>query len=221
MPALPPVANVLRADVLWTYGSDVSVSTRQYFRYSGGPPNSTDATTLGAAIFNALQTMSSEWGSAVTMSGVRVTDLSSAGGGQGEHAGAQIGTGSGLPLNAGTAVLVNYVIARRYRGGKPRSYWPFFTIADLATPQTWLGASLTRLDNGLSGFYAAVIGTVAGTTTITNHVNVSYYATSKVVISPTTGRARNVPQLRAGGPVVDVVNSYAASARPASQRRRN
>ena len=220
MPALPSVPNVLRADLQFSIPSAGVIHTRFMFRYSGGPPNSTDATNLAADIYSPAAAMASFWDAETGLEGVEVTDLSSPSGGQGVHAQATVGTRAGGELTGGTAVLVNYLIARRYRGGKPRSYLPWFTSSDLANRDAWVSGSLTALDSALSTFFAAVIGLNSGTTTIEDHVNVSYYEGFTVVTNPVTGRARNVPKVRTT-PEVDVITSFAVSPRPASQRRRN
>lgn len=221
MPPLPSVANVLRADLLWNDGSDTDVSTRMFFRYSGGPPDPTDAVALAADIWAPASSMNDLWSTNTDLTGVRVTDLASATGGQGEHAQSSTGTRVGSELAGGTCLVVGYVVQRRYRGGKPRSYFPWFTSADLTTRQTWNTTDLTSVDSALATFFAAVIGLTSGTTTITDHVNVSWYEGNKVVTNPITGRARNVPQLRPDGPKVDVISSFAARPTPGSQRRRN
>lgn len=220
MPALPPVPNVLRADLQFSIPSAGLIHTRFLFRYSGGPPNSSDATNLAADIYSPASAFHTFYDTETTLQGVEVTDLSSPSGGQGVHAQATVGTEAGGLLTGGTAVLVNYLIARRYRGGKPRSYFPFFTTSDLANRDAWAAGSTSAFDSALATFFGAVIGTVAGTTTITDHVNVSYYDGFTVVTNPVTGRARNVPKVRTT-PLVDVISSFAVSPRPASQRRRN
>lgn len=220
MPPLPSVPNVLRADLLWSDGSDTSVRTRQFYRYSGGPPNASDAVALAADIYSPASAMAALWSTNTDLTGVEVTDLSSPAGGQGLHAQSTAGTRVGSDLAGGTALVVGYVIQRRYRGGKPRSYFPWFTSADLTSRQQWNSTDLGIVDSDLATYFAAVIGLTEGTTTITDHVNVSYYDGFTVVTNPTTGRARNVPKLRTT-PVVDVIQSFAARPTPGSQRRRN
>lgn len=220
MPPLPAVANAVRVDLLWSDAADVDVSTRLHFRYSGGTPTATDCVNLAASIYTAAAAMDAQWSGVVALTGVRVTDLSSPTGGQGEHAQSTNGTRAGAPLPGGSAVLTNYIITRRYRGGKPRSYWPWFSSDDIFTRQTWVSASVTSMNSALATFFAAVIGSSSGSTTLTDHINVSYYDGFTVVTSPTTGRARNVPKLRTT-PVTDVISSFGTSVRPASQRRRN
>lgn len=220
MPPLPSVSNVLRADLLWNDGSDTDCRTRMFFRYSGGAPNPTDAVTLAADIYSPASAMAALWSTNTQLTGVEVTDLSSPTGGQGLHAQSTTGTRVGADLAGGTCVVVGYVVQRRYRGGKPRNYFPWFTAADLTTRQTWNPTDLTIVDSDLATYFAAVIGLSSGSTTITDHVNVSYYDGFTVVTNPSTGRARNVPKLRTT-PVVDVISSFAARSNPGSQRRRN
>ena len=220
MPALPTVPNVLRVDWLWSDASDVNVQTRHFFRYSGPAPTSAQCVSFAADIYGLMAAMAGQWGAGTELIGCKVEDLSSHTGGVGEHAQVTNGTRTGGILSAGTAVLTNYIVGRRYRGGKPRSYWPMFTSTDLSGRQTWNGTAETNLDSDLSTFFAGVIGLTQGSTTITGHVNVSYYSGFTVVTNPVTGRARNVPTLR-GTPLVDDILSYATSGRPSSQRRRN
>lgn len=220
MPALPSVADVLKVQLLWTDGADNDVYNVMYFRYSGGAPSAADAASLATAVFNAGGFFDTVMSSDTSLTGVIVTDLSSPSSAQGEHAGNTPGTRTGGHLTGGAAVVVSYQIARRYRGGKPRNYFPFLTSADLQTRQLWATAALGNVHDQFSSFIGAVIGATGGSTTITAHVNVSYYQGSRVVTSPTTGRARNVPILRAV-PQVDTINSFVVRTIPGSQRRRN
>jgi hypothetical protein len=89
----------------------------------------------------------------------------------------------------------------------------------VSTRQNWSTAFVGDVTAALTSAFAAIIGASAGGTTITQHVNVSYYAGFTVVTSPTSGRARNVPTLRSS-PHVDTITSFAVSQRIANQRRR-
>jgi uncharacterized MAPEG superfamily protein len=220
MPALPSVSDVLKVQLLWTDGADSDVYNVMYFRYSGGAPSGADAATLAQAIWNAGGFFDTVMSTDTSLTGVIVTDLSSPSSAQGEYTGNLVGTRTGGHLSGGTAVVVGYQIARRYRGGKPRNYFPFLTSADLQTRQLWATAAIGNVRDQFSSFIGAVLGATGGSTTITAHVNVSYYQGSRVVTSPTTGRARNVPILRAA-PQVDTINSFLVRPIPGSQRRRN
>jgi hypothetical protein len=116
--------------------------------------------------------------------------------------------------------MIQFNIARRYRGGKPKIFLPAGVAADISNTNTWGSTFLATANTDWAAFAAAVLAagwTGAGTLT---HVNVSYYTGFTVVTNPVTHRARNVPTLR-GAPVVDTVISYAAEVDIASQRRRN
>lgn len=221
MPALKPVPNVLRVRLIHTYGSDADVIAHLYFRYSGSAPSSsalaTMAATVGTAWGSDLKGMAS---GSITLTGVEITDLTSSTSGQGAATASIDGTRSGTGNGAGVAVLVNFKIARRYRGGKPRLYLPYFTNTDLNSVQQWKSASVTALNTALAAFIADVTAAAPGGTTITDQVNVSYYTGNVVAIDPVTGRARNVPQQRTN-PLVDVVTSLATAETVSSQRRRN
>lgn len=220
MPALPTIPNVLRVDWLWDDGTDTSVSTREFYRYSGGPPTSADCLTMAADIYSAQSGCKGAWDASTLLAGTRVTDLSSDTGGTAEHIQSTAGIRDGSGLPAGTCVLVNYLISRRYRGGKPRSYFPWGVDSDVVSRQAWASGLVTEVSSVLATYFAVVIGETAGSTTITGHVNVSYYNGFTVITSPTTHRARNVPTLRTT-PVVDNITSFGMSSRIASQRRRN
>lgn len=221
MPALPAVPNVVKCAVGFKVYGDLDVTSTVYLGYSGGAPDTADAATIAGSLFTAAGSAYAgllDEESALTS--VKITDLSSSTGGEAVHNGNVAGTRSGAILAGATCVLMNYTIGRRYRGGKPRNYFPFGVGPDLGSRQAWSPSFTTAVDSAWSTWIAAAIGATGGSTTITDHVNVSYYEGSRVVTSPTSGRARNVPIVRTA-PLVNTVVSATASATPASQRRRN
>lgn len=220
MPPLPSIPNVLRVDLIWATSGDTDLDSRQFFRYSGGPPSATDATSFAFSIYSAMAAENAQWGADVDLTNVIVTDLSAATGARGEESSSTAGGKTPGALSAATALLINYHISRRYRGGKPRNYLPWLVETDLSNRRSWNPAAVSAAEGALSTYFAAVIGLTSGSTTITDHVNVSYYDGFTVVTSPTTGRSRNVPKLRTT-PLIDTVTGFAGSLRPGSQRRRN
>lgn len=206
--------------MLWSDSADTSVSTRLFYRYSGGPPTSADCVSMAATIYPLVSTNHDQWGPDTNLIGVKVTDLSSSTGGLGEHAQSTDGTRAGNELPAGTCLLVNYTIGRRYRGGKPRSYFPWFTSEDLSTRQLWEPSPISAVNALLATFFTAMLTVGSGSTDLTQHVNISYYDGFTVQTNPGTGRAKNVPTKRVT-PLVDNIASFATSTRVASQRRRN
>lgn len=221
MPPLPFVANAIKAQLQWSEAEDAHLFTTLYFLYSGGPPNASEALTLATDIYNAAAVPVGQWGVTTNLTGCRVTDLSSSTTGDALHTASTPGTRSGTDVLAGgTSVLVNYTIGRRYRGGKPRNYLPWGLSGDLLDRQTWKPGTVTSFHDSWSTFIGTVLGSVAGSTTLTAHINVSYYqgvtyqaaaAGTKQVATPTR---RDVP-------VKDDIIGFSISPVPASQRRRN
>lgn len=220
MPALPLVPNVLRTDLYWSDQADANVSTVSYWRYSGSPPNASDAANLATAWCNAVIACNGLWSHNVVLTGAKATDLSSSSGGVGTVTVAEIGGLESADLAGGTALVSGYLINRRYRGGKPRNYWPWGTTASLGSRQAWSSDFISACASDLATAISTFIGTTEGATTIAAHANVSYYSGFTVVTSPTTGRSRNVPKLRTS-PVVDDIVGRTILGRPGSQRRRN
>lgn len=222
MPPLPAVPNVVRVSHVFTVGTDLSATTRFHWSYSGTPPSNATclvfATSLrGLATTYLLPLLSSE----NSLTKVSVQDLSSSSGGYGEDDSAAAGTRAGGTLPAATAVLLSGTIVRRYRGGKPRTYWPFGTGLDLLSANQWESTSQADFLNGLADYENAFDGQTSGGCTIGQLVNVSYYEGFTSVLNPITGRTKDVAKLRVGGPIVDILTGLSVNPRPASQRRRN
>jgi hypothetical protein len=221
VPPLPSVSGVIRVAVTGIYGSSNTVVSRFFVHYSGTAPTNAQLNTFCAAVrathvTNVKPLSGGQW----ELTEVVAEDLSSATGAVGLWAGADGGSRAGSPLAASTAMVIAYQIARRYRGGHPRGYWPLGVSGDLTGAQEWSSTFQTAVNTGMAAFFAGVLAagwTGAGTLT---HVNVSYFSGFTVVTSPTTGRARNVPTLR-GSAIVDTVLGYSARHVPGSQRRRN
>jgi hypothetical protein len=221
MPALPDVPNVFRLNLDWTVDADTMGQTVHYFRYSGTAPNAATCNAIAiAATAYAESAFQSMCNTHVGVSGATVTDLSSSSGGQASGGTPWLGTRSGGQLSPGTAAIVSHFISRRYRGGKPRSYFPCGTSTDVATTGLWSSGFKTAMDTAFGTFHDDMVATSSGGTIVGALVNVSYYKGFTVVTSPTTGRSRNVPTLR-GTPVVDTINDSDTKIMMGSQRRRN
>lgn len=221
MPALPDVPNVLRYRLTWTIEGDLMAQTIHYFQYSGGPPSSAN---LSAMASSAVSDADLAFGGLMTanagMSECEITDLTGPSYAQGAGGTPWVGTAVDERLPPGAAFLVNHIIGRRYRGGKPRTYLPIGSATDVTTSGVWSSGSLSSVATNWGAWVAAVKASGSGCT-VTQIVNVSYYDGFTVVTSPTTGRSRNVPKLRTGGPVVDVINAHTVGPNIGSQRRRN
>jgi hypothetical protein len=221
MPALPPIPNCLKATLQYAYGDDNNAQNILHFSYSGGPPSATDCATLAGDIRASFNTnLKSLFHTGSVLETTTVLDLGSSTGAQGVDTTTVTGTEAGAGLAAATCALINFGIAQRYRGGKGRAYFPGFTNSDLATLGHWLPASITAMGTGWTNFIAAIVGAVAGTTTITHHVIASQYSGYNAPTIAANNRAKNHPKLRAGGPTMYNVTSWTCNAKPGTQRRR-
>jgi hypothetical protein len=215
------VPGVCRAEWKFTYSGDLDVLVRQFYSFSGGPMSNATAVGVATQFFdnytaNCLSLAHPD----VVLTECFVTDLTSDTAGTGAYTGTGTGTASGTPLAAGTATLINFLISRRYRGGKPRNYWPFGTSSSLNGATAWSSAFLTALADHYDPFITANLGVTFSGGGISDQVNVSYYQGFASVENPVTKRWRNINTPRTT-PVVDAVTSYAFNVKPASQRRRN
>lgn len=119
-------------------------------------------------------------------------------------------TGDFAPASA--AVLVSWEINRRYRGGHPRTYFPFGTAGTYegSSARNWSAAFTDDVQTKINAFLAAIQGHDISGTEYAALVNVSYYDR---VITP-------LPPYRRITPVVDTITSGIVRTRICTQRRR-
>ena len=222
MPALPDYPNVLRVRLGFTKGAAVDIGTSLHFLYTGTAPTDATCVTLATDILGYAATQFVDLMDGDTsLINCTVTDLTSPTAGYGEHASTTAGTRGGGILGANDCVVVSYGILRRYRGGKPRSYWPFGSETDILDPQDWDSTLLTDVETKLGNFFAdinvvlIVDGCAVGAT-----CSVSYYEGFTAVENPITGRWRNVPKVRAAAIAPDTIAGLVVKQRIGSQRRR-
>ena len=222
MPPTPPVANLIRCQVDFLVGTDAAAMTRFHMTYLGGPPLAADMNNFAAVLnVTCAADLPAVMHPDTSYEGVILTDLSSPTGAVGTAGTPAVGVRVGDALPANAAVLANYHISRRYRGGKPRGYWPLGTSADLLTRQTWQAASIGNFDSAIVDIITGLSGIVEGGTTILLPASVSYYQSFTPVTNVITGRTRDVPKFRVGAPVVDIITSTGINAHVSSQRRRD
>lgn len=220
MPPLPPVSKMLRVDLIQSFGTDTNIRNRLFFAYTGVGPTPTDLTTLATTIANAWSgNISSQVSSGHTLTGINITDLTSATGAQvvtAQSKAGTIGTGSALP--ASSSAIVKFKIGRRYRGGHPRFYLSGQVSGNFQSPQQLTSAYVSGLTTAFAAFIAACEAAPPANLGALSHENVSYFSgfTNKTYPS---GRTRPVPTLR-GSPTVDLVLSYSVNPRYGNQRRR-
>lgn len=221
MTPLPAVPNVVKVKLLWTVGEDMHAVTVLHYRYSGGPPDAADLVTLGTAV-NALvvSTGLSLLIATNSYDGCELLDLSSPSGAGVTVAASHVGTLGGVSLGAAVAFVCSYRIVRRYRGGKPRSYFPFGSTAVLTDAQTWTTPFDALVPSFMNAMNTALVGTGGMTITVVIQCSVSYYHGFTVTPpDPVTGRVRTIPTKRVT-PLVDDVSGWLFNPRPGTQRRR-
>lgn len=193
--------------------------TRFYLSYSSSAPSGADcialATELSTAYSAHLVGLAS---SAVLLSECDVLDIATHSGLSGQYNPSTTGTRAGTPNAAQVAFNVEYGIARRYRGGKPRGYWPFGVNNDLTTWSMWSTSLVTAVNTGIAAFFAAVEASTPGSFTGLQHVLLSYYH-GFTNITNSSGRTRAVPTYK-GTATHDNVTGYFAKQLLSTQDRR-
>jgi hypothetical protein len=222
LPPLPSVPATLRITTHFQIGADAAALIRHFVAYTGGAPSNSDCLAFATAIYaGGVAHLCPILCDNNYLTGVAVQDLASPTGGFGEYLSSTVGSRGTANLGASTAFLLSSNIARRYRGGKPRTYFPVGVSGDLVSPTEWDAVPYTQLEAGCINYMESYAPLTEGTTTTGARVSVSYYAGFTAVTNPITGRTKDVAKLRPGGPVVDLITGGQFSLKPASQRRRN
>ena len=221
MPPLPVAPSTLRVALQFSSSLESQpIVTRFFTTYTGAAPTAGQLDTFCGAVGTAFGAdLATYMAEVLTLELVEAVDLTSATSASGAAEPAIAGTDPGGVLPADIAFVVSYEILRRYRGGHPRGYWPLGTSTSLATDNTWSTVFTALVQAAMATFFGDVNAAGwAGAGTLTQS-NVSFKKGFTVVISPTTGRARNVDTDRASA-VIDTVTSYVGRAGIGSQRRR-
>lgn len=218
--ALPAVPATIRVQLKWTFGVDLDVLCRFYVEYSGTAPTTAQLNTMATAVATAWNSdLAPQTCNQATLTEVILEDLTSSTSAVGSATVTHVGSNGNWSGTLASAMLINFLVSRRYRGGKPRMYHPPMASSSLTNPDQWGSTNLAAFQTGWNSFLTAVLAAVWTGGGSLAQVSVSYYDGFTVFTGP-TGRARNIPKLRTGGPVIDTVGSAVANARPANQRRR-
>ena len=220
MPSVPlPASPCVRVRLIYNTFADENAGNRFFLSYSGSAPTGANCATLASDIVTAFNTdlnplLWDEYG----LAEVDVLDIATDSGLSGQATSSAVGGRSGSALPIQCAMNVEYGIGRRYRGGKPRAYFPFGVDGDLESAFEWTSAFTSAAQSGVAAFFAAVEALSVGSMGTLNHVNLSYYKGFENFTQP-SGRERAVPTYRATA-LVDNVTGYFAKQKFGSQRRR-
>lgn len=207
MPPLPPVAGVIKAELLWTQ-SGAPAANIFHIGYSTSPPSSADLASLAARFGGCITTLG--WplinmlSPEVELVEVICTDLSSDSSNIGSASTHTAGSDDHPVISAGSAFLVNWLITRRYRGGHPRTYWPAPTSEFLSSQTTWSSGCLSDMATSMTAFLANLNGQTFGSLVTTQVGAVSY-------------RTGDAPRVT---PIFEPFVGYTLNGLVATQRRR-
>lgn len=217
-PPLPP-SPVCRVHLDYTQADNLLGGSRFYLGYTGTAPTPGNCQSLASGVEAAWAAhMAALVGVTWALTQVDVIDITTDVGASGQWTGSTAGTRGGGSLTANVATNVEFGIARRYRGGKPRMFLPPGTPADLQDNGHWNAAMIAAVNTGVAAFFAQVAGLNIGAMGVLRHVNVSYYYLFQN-LKNSSGREYAAPTYR-DVPVIDNVQSYIAKGVVGSQRRR-
>jgi hypothetical protein len=203
-----------------TLQDDLDVVNRFFVKYTGTAPSVLDLESFLDAVITAWGTnVSPLQSAAAVLVEALAEDLTSATSAVASQAASAAGTRSGAPLTGAVAAVINHQIARRYRGGHPKTFLFAGIETDIATVGTWKPAFLTEVGDAWAAFQAAVeVATWTGATLL-QIANVSFYEGFHNFTYP-SGRTRPIPTIRVT-PLIDVISGLVVRQIIGSQRRRN
>jgi hypothetical protein len=214
-----PDVPCLRVRMTGTDNAGNDWGTRFYLSYAGSAPTGANCTTLASDIAGAFATdLAALVVTGTYLTEVDVLDIATDSGLSGQWTGSDEGSRSGNSNPAQVCFNVEYGIARRYRGGKPRSFWPFGSSTDQLNQSMWESATVTAVNSGIEAFFTAVQALSVGAVGALSHVNLSYYK-GFTNITNSSGRERAVPTYRDTA-LHDTVTGYFAKQVMGSQKRR-
>jgi hypothetical protein len=220
MPALPNVPGVLKVNVDWGVDGDSMAQTVHFARYTG-TCDAIDASSLANEILNgAVGILDVLCTSFTGMLSATVRDLASDMGVEVTGGTPWTGSRTGDRLSPGTAFCHAHQIARHYRGGHARTYFPFGSGTDVAATGLWADAFVTDASNGAHNWFSDWTNNTYGSLVVGKLCQVSYYGPPNRTITSSGGRVRTVSTVRAAPIVNDIVGSVGRKV-IASQRRRN
>ena len=215
---LPDIPTI-RCRLIYRESTGTELGNRLYFSYTGGPPSAADLASLASAISSAWATsLASLVSSGISLFEVDCLDIASYTGNSGTSTAVHAGSRAGIQAPVQVPFNVQYLISRRYRGGKPKGYFPFGNEGDFATPAQWTSGLVGEVGTQFPEFIAALDALVVGSITITNHISLSYKHLFTNVAN-SSGREHAVPNYR---PVAlhDIITGYLPKSGMGSQKRR-
>jgi len=196
-----------------------AAGNRFYLSYTGSAPSGANCTTLAGDIAAQWATdLAPLTTSGYSLQEVDVLDIATNSGASGQWTGTHAGTRSGTISPVQCATNVEFGIARRYRGGKPRIFLLPGADGDMVAPNEWSTTYITLVNSDVAAFFAAVEALSVGSMGTLQHVNLSYFK-GFTNITNSSGRERAVPTYRTTA-LHDNITGYFCKALVGSQRKR-
>lgn len=207
MPPLPVVPNVVKIVIGGTY-HDTAWLNIFHQQYDNPAPSASTLSTLLSTVWQpAVDTAyAAEMSVDNEVTSLEALDLSSDLGASAAITDSTFGVRTGDFVPASVAMVCSHEIARRYRGGHPRSYLPWGTAGTYATSSTkdWDSGFVTDCQAKFNALASSINGHLIGGTEFHGLVNVSYRSGGTIRTSA----------------VVDQISSSIIRTRICSQRRR-
>lgn len=218
-PVPPPASPCVRVRLIYNDAAGNEAGSRFYLSYTGSAPSGANASTLASDVHGAWAShLASLVSSSFALIEVDVLDIATDTGLSGQWTGQENGTDAASILPASAATNVEFNIARRYRGGKPRMFLPPPDNNQLNTQAAWKASFVAAVNTGIAAFFAELEALDIGSMGTLAHVNLSYYQGFKNITN-SSGRERAVPQYRTSA-LLDTVTGYACKTIVGSQKRR-
>ena len=222
MPALPPVAKAARVVLHGLQMGTKPWVNAFHLGYSiGSSLTLAEVTTIANNVSTAwIGNIAPQVSDTLELAGVIATALDSPTAPTFENTTTHAGGAPDEPLNAGTAMVIQRKVGRRYRGGHSRVYLPGMLAGALNDDtEEWDPTTLASFVSLWAAVEDAAVGAINGTHTDAASTNISYWEGFTNVLYP-SGRYHAKPNARPGGPLVDIVTGFAGNPKPCSQRRR-
>lgn len=214
-----PGSPCMRVKLDYTENDGYLAGSRFYLSYAGSAPTGANCTSIATSIQEAwtahlAAVIESGW----ALTEVDVLDIATEIGLSGQWTGTESASRSGDTVPFQCATNIEFDIARRYRGGKPRMYLPPATVGDQLDGGHWSTAFIDSVNTAFGAFMTAVEAISVGAVGSLAHVNLSYYK-GFTNITNSSGRERAVPTYRDTA-LVDTIVGYSTKPVISSQKRR-
>lgn len=216
----PPDVSCVRVRLIYSGSLVNDMGNRFYTSFTATRPDAAACAAFAASV-------AGEWVSHLAplcatynaLTEVDVEDITDSTGAFGTWSGTHDGTRSGTAPPIQTALNVEFAIKNRYRGGKPRAYFPFGVDADLADPSHWSSGLTSAAGTDVPAFFSAVNGDGwSGAGTLKHIILHQYHGFLNLANS--SGRVRAVPQYITPNSISHEVTGYNPKTVVGSQRRR-